>query len=222
MLIVIVLAVVVVIVSGGGSGRPSAPPSAGPPPVPSPRARAGTGACSLPATDQAVPAAAPAGVRWQIYNTVALPFSATDGPQVVTGDVARCYAHTPTGALLAAVQIAVRYVLAASWRTVLAEQVVPGPGAGAYAAQRAQDPSVDTSQPGQYGQIAGFQFIAYTPAIAVMQIVSLLPGGTLQMTTMTAQWSGADWQLALHDDGSPGGSVQQLSSLDGFVPWGGV
>jgi hypothetical protein len=178
--------------------------------------------CSLPAASQAVPAAPPAEVRWEIYDTVALPFSATAGPQAVTGDVARCYAHTPAGALLAAVQIAVRYVLAPDWRTVLARQVVPGPGASVYAAQRAQDPAVNTSQPGQYGQIAGFQFVTYTPELAVMQIVSRLPGGSLQVTTMTTQWAGGDWRLVLHDDGTPGGNVQQLDNLDGFVPWGGV
>jgi hypothetical protein len=222
--IVVILAVVVTVVSSGGSGPRATPPTAATRSAvgASPRAQPGPGACSLHDADQAVPAAAPAGVQWEIYDTVALPFSATAGPQVVTGDVARCYAHTPTGALLAAVQIAVRYVLAASWRMVLAEQVVPGPGASVYASQRAMEPDVNTTQSGQYGQIAGFQFVTYSPGLAVMQIVSRLPGGTLQVTTMTTQWSGTDWRLVLHDDGTPGGNVQQLGGMDGFVAWGGV
>lgn len=221
--VIVVIAAAVVIAVHGGSGTAAAPrPRRTAAASPSATAPASTGACSLPGTARAVPAAAPPGVSWHIYDTVALPFSPAAGPQVVTGDVARCYAHTPDGALLAAVQIAVRYVLAPGWRAVLAQQVVPGPGASAYAALRAQDPSVNTTQPGQYGQIAGFQFVTYTPAVAVMQIVSRLPGGALQMTTMTTQWSGTDWRLALHADGTPGGNVQQLSSLDGFIPWGGV
>jgi len=220
--LVLVLAAGILLSRQGSS--PAAPPAAGSPAAGSATAAASAaaGTCSLPDAPQEIPAAAPASVTWRIYDTIALPFSASTGPQVVSGDVARCYAHTPAGALLAAVQIAVRYVLAAGWRAVLAQQVMPGPGATAYAAQRALDTNVSTSQPGQYGQIAGFQFVTYTPGVAVMQIVTRLPSGALQVTAMTTQWTGTDWRLALHDDGSPGGNVQQVPSLDGFIPWGGT
>ncbi|MGB6455921.1 MAG: hypothetical protein WBH47_15720 [Streptosporangiaceae bacterium] len=181
---------------------------------------AAAGGCGVPPGQQAVPLTAPAGVTWQLYDTVALPFSPQAGPTAITGDVARCYAHSPTGALLAAVQIAVRYSLATNWQAVIAQQVMPGTGRNVYAAER---PGADvTVQPGQFGQIAAFQFVTYTPALAVVQIVIQLPAGEMQATTMTVQWSADDWRLQLQPDGSPGPNVQQVPNLTGFIPWAGV
>jgi hypothetical protein len=178
------------------------------------------GGCDVPAGAQAIPVGAPAGVTWELYDTVALPFSAQAGPTVINGDVARCYAHSPTGALLATVQIAVRYALAANWQAVIAKQVMPGTGRNVYAAER---PGADvTIQAGQFGQFAGFQFITYTSALAVVQIVVQLPSGEMQATAMTVQWSGGDWRLQLQPDGSPGPNVQQVPNLTGFIPWAGV
>jgi hypothetical protein len=179
-----------------------------------------TGGCHVPPGPQAIPVSAPTGVTWELYDTVALPFSAQAGPTVINGDVARCYAHSPTGALLATVQIAVRYALAANWQAVIADQVMPGTGRSVYAAER---PGAEvTIQAGQFGQFAGFQFVAYTSAIAVVQIVVQLPSGEMQATTMTVQWSGGDWRLQLQPDGSPGPNVQQVPNLTGFIPWAGV
>lgn len=184
------------------------------------RAAAAAGSCDLSPSQQTVPVGAPAGVTWRLYDTVALPFSAQAGPTQINGDVARCYAHSPTGALLAAVQIAVRYSLAANWQAVIAQQVMPGTGRNVYADQR--NGAGITIQPGEFGQIAGFQFVTYTGALAVVQIVVQLPSGEMQTTTMTVQWSGGDWRLQLQPDGSPGPNVQQVASLTGFIPWGGV
>jgi hypothetical protein len=197
--------------------RPS-PGSHAAAPAASPDVRAGS--CDVPPGPQAIPVSAPTGVTWELYDTVALPFSAQAGPTVIDGDVARCYAHSPTGALLATVQIAVRYALAANWQAVIAQQVLPGTGRNVYAAER---PGADiTVQAGQFGQFAGFQFVTYTSALAVVQIVVQLPSGQMQVTTMTVQWSGGDWRLQLQPDGSPGPNVQQVPNLTGFIPWAGV
>ena len=61
-------------------------------------------ACHVPTGSQAVPQYSPQGITWQLYQTVALPYSNTAGPMIVDGGVARCYAHDPLGALLAASQ----------------------------------------------------------------------------------------------------------------------
>jgi hypothetical protein len=180
----------------------------------------GSGSCNVPPGSQAIPQNAPAGVTWQLYDTVALPFSAQAGPTVLDGDVARCYADSPTGALLAAAQIPVRYALATNWQAVLAEQVMPGTGRNVYAAERPGEGIA--VQPGEFGQIAGFQFVTYTSALAVVQIVVQLPSGALQASATTVQWSGADWRLQVQPDGSPWPNVQQIPSLAGFIPWGGV
>ncbi|WP_158013636.1 hypothetical protein [Carbonactinospora thermoautotrophica] len=156
-----------------------------------------------------------------MFHTVAVPSSPTAGPAVVDGDVARCYAHTPTGALLAAWQIGIRYLVADDWRTVVAQQVMPGPGRDTYVRLRAQV-TANSDQPGQYGQVAGFKFVTYTPQVAVIQLVSRFPTGSLQVITATVVWSDGDWKLQLQPDGSVSPSAQHVPSLAGFVVWGGV
>ncbi|MGH3302164.1 MAG: hypothetical protein ACRDOK_10865 [Streptosporangiaceae bacterium] len=188
--------------------------------APAVSAAAAGGGCHVSPGQQAIPVSAPTGVTWRLYDTVALPFSPQSGPTAINGDVARCYAHSPTGALLATVQIAVRYSLAANWQAVIAGQVMPGTGRSVYAAER---PGAEfTIQAGEFGQVAAFQFVAYTSALAVVQIVIQLPSGGIQATTMTVLWSGGDWRLQLQPDGSPGPNVQQVPSLTGFIPWGGA
>jgi len=232
---IVIFALVAVLTRSGSAGAGTAsPPSASSHPA-SPRDRASAashaaapaakpesraGSCDVPPGPQAIPVSAPTGVTWELYDTVALPFSAQAGPTVITGDVARCYAHSPTGALLATAQIAVRYALAANWQAVIASQVMPGTGRNVYAAER---PGADvTIQAGEFGQFAGFQFVTYTSAIAVVQVVVQLPSGEMQATTMTVQWSDGDWRLQLQPDGSPGPNVQQVPNLTGFIPWAGV
>jgi cytoskeletal protein RodZ len=65
----------------------------------------GGSTCNVSPGDQTVPESAPAGVTWQIIGYIAFPSSKAAGPEVVTGDIARCFAHSPLGALIAMVQI---------------------------------------------------------------------------------------------------------------------
>ena len=148
-----------------------------------------------------------------------LPYSATDGPEYVNGGVARCYAHTPTGALLADQQIAIRYLISPDWQKVVAAQVVPGPGVKVYSAERATVSS--DAAPGTYCQIAGFAFLSYSPAQARIEAVSRC-GANLQAVTSTVEWSGTDWRLVLQPNGSQSASATPIANLTGFVPWGGV
>jgi hypothetical protein len=229
LLLVAIAAIAVVTMSGHHHHTTTAGPTSTARPAPGPAATPGTNpaattaGCTLTDTDQTVPVTAPAGVTWTIYNTVALPQSAADGPAVVNGDVARCYSHTPTGALLAAAQISVRYLIADNWQAVLATQVVPGPGPSVYASERAQvtGSAVDSGSPG-FGQYAAYQFAAYTPNQATIQLVTRFPAGTMQMVTTTVTWSGTDWQLQLQPTGGISPNAQALTTLTGFTPWAGV
>lgn len=140
---------------------------------------------------------------------------------IVDGDVARCYAHTPVGALIAAWQITTRYFTANDWRAVTLDQTMPGPGRSAYIQKRSQVAG-GAASPGEYAQLAGFKFVSYTPAEAVIEIVTRTSDGSMGMTVLTVMWSAGDWKLQLQGDGSASPSVQQVTSLDGFVAWGGV
>lgn len=185
------------------------------------------GSTSRPASPmapaQAVPSAAPSDVRWQLYSTVALPFSATAGPVRVEGDVATGYAHDPVGALIASQQLSARKLLAADWRAVVSASIAAGPGRDAWVSLRARYGELAPPQAGQLGQTAGFRFVDYRDDRAVIQTVSRFPTtGTLQVTTYTLAWSGTDWQLVLQPDGGDSPTGQIVTSLAGFVAWGGL
>ena len=222
--LIVLAAVVVIFATRGGDKTPSAaPPKPSRSPRSSPSAESSSSAPSLPTVDQTVPTSPPPGVRWSLFQGVALPSSATAGPSRVDGPVYRGYAHTPVGALLAANQISARYLLTPvdGWRRVVDEQVVPGPGREVFISNRAKV-TTTTAQPGTYGQVAGFRFVTYSPDVAVIQVVSRFADGTLQVATVTVRWLGADWRLELQADGGASPTLQSVDNLSGFIPWGGV
>lgn len=175
-------------------------------------------ACNPDNSDQDVPRTAPRQVFWTRFKGVAVPHSPSVGPLIVQGDIARCYAHTPRGALFAAAQISVRLDRSAGWQKILGQQVVGGEGKAAYARVRAAGQVVPA---GEAAQIAGFRIVSYTPQTAVVGTVSRDPahGGRMARTT-TVRWDG-DWKLAPTPQGSTGSAPQAVDSLSGYVFWGG-
>jgi hypothetical protein len=182
----------------------------------------GTTSCNLPAGDQTVPEATPQGINWQLYQTVAVPYSKADGPAIINGDVARCYAHNPVGALLAASQIGFRYLLAPDWRAVVQQQVVPNAGRSVYETNRARVSNPGGNQPGDYDQLAGFKFVTYSPAVVTIEFVGMSSTGGMQATTATVEWLNGDWKLELQPDGGESPNALPVSSLVGFSTWAGV
>ncbi|GAA4998049.1 hypothetical protein GCM10023205_84800 [Yinghuangia aomiensis] len=182
------------------------------------------GSCpSLDAKDQAIPATAPAGISWEMFRSVLLPSSDIGGPAVEDDGISRCYADTPTGALVAAAQITTRYVLSAGWEAVTRAQVAEGPGRDAYIDQRLAEEDVNgpagAPEPGEATQIAGFRFLDYNPTAAVLQLLRRSQNGGLVATTHTMVWSGGDWKLRMETDGSDSSTVQRVTSLSGFTMW---
>ncbi|WP_165966365.1 hypothetical protein [Actinomadura sp. 7K534] len=155
---------------------------------------------------------------WKRFKGVALPFSPVVGPLDVKGDIARCYQHTPRGALFAAVQISVRLDRSAGWQKIMERQVVEGEGKAAYARVRAAGQVVPAAKA---AQIAGFRIVSYTPESAVVGTVSRDPArGGRTARTLTVKWEG-DWKLAPTGEGSTGSAPERVDSLSGFVFWGG-
>lgn len=228
LLVILLLAGWLVFASGGSSGHSaSKTPSPSPTSVvmqgssstesPTPSSR-----CHLSDSDQTVPQMTPQGITWELYQTVALPFSATAGPAVIEGDIARCYAHTPLGALLAASQIEYRYLIAPNWRAVNLQQVVPNAGRDTFTKQREELGNTGSNQPGDFEQLAGFKFVTYSPAVAVVELASKSDTGAMQAGAVTVDWLDGDWKLQLQPDGSSSASELPLASLVGFATWSGV
>jgi hypothetical protein len=213
----VMLAGLVVALFGGGHGTEHSPAAAAPrPAAPAPPESP---------LDQTIPTSPPADVQWQLYQREALPYSATAGPRIIDGAVARGYAHTPTGALIAAVQIGARKLLSLgdSWRQVVDQQVIPDPGRDRFVQLRSQITVTPDEPPDpRMGQTAGFRFVTYTPDIAVIQFATKFSDGHMQVTTSTVRWSEGDWKELLQPDGSESPTAQAIPDLTGFVAWSGI
>ncbi|HEX5292704.1 MAG TPA: hypothetical protein VFX25_27860 [Streptosporangiaceae bacterium] len=232
------VAIVVVVLAGGlalaVSLRPPASSRAATTPVVSASQRGTASARGL--GQPRVPQISLAGLRWYDFHGVELPFSATAGPRDIRREIAAGFAHDPLGALLAAVNIAVR--ANAQWgprifTTVIRGQIT-GPGAAALLAncqtfydQASRSEGVTGGQPLGHVHVAeeAFRWVAYTPAAAVIDLVSAAPGpqGTTvrASTQLQVVWDGGDWKVIAPPGGDWGNSAAELSSLSGYTLFSG-
>lgn len=171
--------------------------------------------------DQAIPSAPPAGVTWAVFHGAGVPVSATVGPARVVRSVATGYAHSPSGALLAAVNLPVRLQLApdAEWKEATLAMAVDNPTRAKWLAGRGKYASRDAG-PGELAQITGFQVQAYSPDKAEIWITSARTVGQPFASLATLSWQQGDWKLVMN--GSFTSSVHAIADLTGFVPWSGV
>jgi hypothetical protein len=229
------VAAVVIIILGAGlalarPGRLSAPgdPAAKAAPSARPSSIAGTKGQDQPL----VPDVSLAGLRWSDFYGVELPSSVPAGPREMSGGVAAGFAHSPLGALLAAVNIGVR--ANAQWGprifTAVIRGQITGPDAAALLAncqaaydQASQSEGVTGGQPLGNVDVAeeAFRWIAYTPEAAILDLVSAGPGSqgtTVRASTqMEVLWAGGDWKVAAPPGGDWGNSAAELSSLSGYT-----
>jgi hypothetical protein len=198
-------------------------------------ASAATGASSG-GQDQQVPTVSLSGLRWSDLYGVELPVSAQAGPHYTNSGMAAGFAHSPLGALLAAVNIGVR--ANAQWGprifTAVIRRQVTGPDAAALLAnceaaygQASQSRHVTGGQPLGTVDVTeeGFRWVAYTPAAAILDLVSAGPGdqgSTVRASTqIEAVWDGGDWKLVAPPGGDWGNAATGLSSLSGYTVFPG-
>ncbi len=198
----------------------------------SPAGAAGPGSQGQPQ----VPRVSLASVRWSGFYGVELPVSAQAGPYDTSGGIAAGFAHTPLGALLAAVNIGVR--ANAQWGprifTAVIRGQVTGPDAAALLAgcqaaydQAAQSDGVTGGQPLGTVDVTeqAFRWITYTPAAAILDLVSAGPGSNGATVRASVQmdvvWDGGDWKVVAPPGGDWGNSAAELSSLAGYTVFPG-
>jgi hypothetical protein len=184
-----------------------------------------TGGCNVPDGPQDL--TAPADVKWELWEGFVMPASPTAGPLVTDGVVARCYAHSPAGALLASIQIPSRLPLVGNvkWEDIALAQLAPGPGRDAWM-QRARD-AIAAARPGEPGQrpaqLAAYQFVSYTPGAAVVATVYRADSGGMAVGYGSLVWEASDWKLSVLPDGSMGPPSTPVSSIPaGFTEFRGV
>jgi hypothetical protein len=177
-------------------------------------------------------AAAGQGLSWADFHGIQLPASTKDGPHHARRGLAWGFADTPRGALLAAINIAVR--TAALWGPAIYQPTirhqVTGPDTAALLAADTSDYAqlraaahVHAGQPAGrgYATETAYRFDAYSPADATVDIVSTGPGsgGTnvLAATRIEVTWRRGDWRVVAPPGGDWGNSATSVSSLTGYT-----
>ena len=183
-----------------------------------------------------VPRVSLASVRWSDFYGVELPVSAQAGPLQLSGGTAAGFARTPLGALLAAVNIAVR--ANAQWGPPIFTPVirgqVTGPDtaallAGCQAAYDQAAPAGGLTAGQPLGTVdvteQAFRWITYTPAAAILDLAAAGPGdggATVRASVqMEVIWDGGDWKVVAPPGGDWGDSAVGLGSLAGYTVFPG-
>jgi hypothetical protein len=173
--------------------------------------------CPALADGTPIPSGAPPGVAWRHLGAMPVPVSPTAGPAHRTGAAWRCYAHSPTGAVLAAFGIPAA-LCGPHWRPATALEVLPGPGRRAFLAagalQRFTPPAGTITRP------VGFAVVSYRWAQATVETL-VADGSEFAASFRTLAWSHGDWRLVMLPDGTTGPGPQIITTASGFTLWGG-
>lgn len=232
----VVLAGVVTLLSGppSSTGEPTATGRTTPGTAATTRAGSATsvaaalqadGTCAPPALQGTeVPVSQPADTRWQPLDGFMLPRSATVGPAVINGDIARCYARTPTGAVFAALNGSRRYQRTTDWGAAAQHLLAPGPGRDVYMQQRATA-SGPNARPQQVlsgenaPQPRGFRILEHNlDRVRVVLVSKPFEGGPVTYATWTVRWIDGDWRVEVPTSGSPPTSAP-MNPDDPYVAW---
>ncbi|UGQ09677.1 hypothetical protein LO772_22505 [Yinghuangia sp. ASG 101] len=195
-------------------------------PLPQLPAPANCPAAPAPTGPDAANGESPNDASWSSYRGLFVPFSNTSGPLAAQGDVARCFAHSQAGALMAAVHISARYALAPDWQAVGQYQIVADADRDAAMQRRAAavssvDPSAGPRlDPQRVRQVTGYQVVSYTEAEATVRILTATPSGGTAVSSMYAMvWADGDWKLRMQPNGSTSMATQEVDSPSGFTAW---
>lgn len=218
---VLMMSAVLVLVTGGGRKAASRPArsASSPAPTPARHGPAGASGCSLPPGGQSIPQVAPQ-TAWQLVGSMAAPSApATVGPQRTVDGFRVCFAHSPLGALFAAVNF---------W----AEGTAAPPGA-VYQHLAADTPlraqaitAARTDGAGRLDaltkvQVAGYALTAYDPPTAVITLAFQLSDGAFVSVPTALRWENGDWRYVVAAGGTVPGAAQ-ISDLNGYVAFSGA
>ena len=170
---------------------------------------AGFTACTLPAGSQAVPdVSPPAGAHWATVGSMQVPQAPSlYGPQRTQGVFTSCFAHSPSGALLAAIN------LWAEGTATNPSQVFQKLAVGA-PRDLANTARLDAAGP---VQLAFYKYDSYTSTQAVIDVVIKGAQGRLVAISTPMIWNGNDWKYVFPPHGTP--SLEVIQDTTGYVQW---
>ena len=182
----------------------------------------GSGGCKNKHPDMRTPRAAPSAVTWQFEADMLIPLQAAGGPAAMDSHGVRsCFAHSPTGAVLATLVLLGQIRNPELTDPVLASRVMAGPGRSRAIAEARKSATPEAT--GQV-QFAGFKVIDYTTRRAIIQVAAELNNDNVASLPITMVWVGGDWKASLQPDGTFNGEVAPdvLQGLEGYVRFSGA
>ncbi|UNK47859.1 hypothetical protein [Arthrobacter sulfonylureivorans] len=211
--------VIFLLPKGQSDAQPAPPaPGTGSTPAASPSASAaGSSVCGLPTSTETSLGAAPE-TKWELVGTMAAPTDPQIGPGKTDAQGIRsCFAHTPKGALYAAVNLWALGSDPSKERAIAEQLAAKGPGREAgMKAPLTQAPASSVKI-----QIAGFN-VSYTANQAVVDLAFKADNGALASVRTTLLWQDGDWKGVVADNGAPLEEPRQVRDLSGFIPWSGA
>ena len=210
-LLALILAGILVAVAGGGghhTTHSTAQQPAASTTTPSSNPTSST-ACTLPAGSQTIPSTSPPpGTQWATVGSMQVPQAPNlYGPQRTHGVFNTCFAHNPSGALLAALNLWAEGT-AADPSQVFQKLAVGAPK------NLGNNSRLDASGP---VQLAGYKIRLLLARQATIAVVSKGAQGKLVATVTPMTWTGTDWKYIFPPNGTP--SLQVIPDLTGYVPW---
>jgi hypothetical protein len=211
--------VIFLLPKGQSDAQPAPPtPGTGSTPAASPSASAAdSSVCGLPTAPETSIGDAPE-TKWELVGTMAAPTDPQIGPGKTDAQGIRsCFAHTPKGALYAAVNLWALGSDPSKERAIAEQLAAEGPGREAgMKAPQTQAPASAVKI-----QIAGFN-VSYTANQAVVDLAFKADNGALASVRTTLLWQDGDWKGVVSDNGVPLEEPRQVRDLSGFIPWSGA
>lgn len=161
---------------------------------------------------------APADAHWQPVSGITVPVKSADGPDS-SDPVYHGYAHTPQGAVLAAIngQVAMAIADDTKWDEVSTTLLAPGQGRDQWAQGRALvsvAPGAVQTNPATF---QGFKITEFSDDRTQVLLAADYPGVGLTVYPVQLIWQN-DWKIVVPTLGAAP-DLTRLGSLEGFTPF---
>ncbi|MEU1590656.1 hypothetical protein [Micromonospora sp. NPDC005710] len=183
--------------------------------------RATVGGATVPECPGGVPLSPtstvpPDDLTWLVLETgKRVPVSASIGPRHSDGQVLRCFAHTPMGAVLAA-HVVPTQLGERGWRATVDQQVIAGTGREVLAGR------LDFATPGvggSHGAYVGYTVVRYTPEAALVRLLVKTTAGQHVATVVDVRWDAGDWKVQPSRVGEVRTPSESVLGNAGFTMW---
>lgn len=158
---------------------------------------------------------------WRLAGAIAAPHVEGAGPGKVDADgFGWCHARTPTGAVVAAVEVLPFTATNELRIKSLEKSAAPGPGRDA-ALKEQRSGAGEEVPSGESIQIAGFRVVSYSDTEAIVDVAAESDGRYFSQT-VSLRWVGGDWKYRLSDTGDFTSRVREVPNLSSYVEWSGA